>query len=134
MPLSSRSSKLIILTGILFLFSCNDQHNRAGVEAAMKHYDHLIKKLDADSISLLYTADGNLGDIAQGRDSIKRFLSSFTNVQVLSQASQTSSIELFGDSAIQKGTYQQNDERPPGIPEQQARCVGSGAGLFAVWF
>ena len=89
--------------------SCKNQHNRAGVEAAMKQYDHLIKKLDADSISLLYTPNGKLGDVAQGRDSIKRFLASFTNVRVLSQVSSTKSIDMYGDSATQKGNYQQMD-------------------------
>ena len=105
----SRFLKLIIIIPVVVLFSCTDQHNKAGVEAAMKHYDHLIKKLDADSISLLYTTDGNLGDKVYGRDSIKKFLLSFTNVRVLSQVSLTKSIDLYGDSAIQKGSYQQTD-------------------------
>ena len=78
----------------------------------MNYYDHLIKKTDADSIALLYTADGNLGDIVIGRDSIRRFLSSFKNVQVLSQKSTTQSIEIVKDTAIQKGTYVQTDVMP----------------------
>ncbi len=84
-------------------------HNKAGVEAAMKYYDHLIRKLDADSISLLYTPDGKLGDIAIGRDSIRKFLSSFKNVSVLSQVSTTNSINILGDTATQKGNYTQTD-------------------------
>ena len=35
-------------------------HNKSGVETAMKYYDNLILKLDADSISMLYTPGGNL--------------------------------------------------------------------------
>ena len=58
-----------------------------GGETAMKYYDNLILKLDADSISMLYKPGGNLGDIAIGCDSIKKFLSSFKNVRVLSQSS-----------------------------------------------
>ncbi|HYM92825.1 MAG TPA: hypothetical protein VET23_01705, partial [Chitinophagaceae bacterium] len=82
-------SKLFILYIIsLFLSSCAvPGRNSAGVESAMQNYDHLILHSDADSISLLYTPDGNLGGIAIGRDSIKRFLSSFKNVKVLSQTS-----------------------------------------------
>ena len=93
---------------IVFLLSCNatrHSKNIAGVESAMKKYDHLILKLDADSISLLFTPNGNLGNIAIGQDSIRKFLSSFKNVSVLSQSSTTSSIIISGDSAIQKGSY-----------------------------
>ena len=97
---------------IFFLFSCiSTRHNKnkAGVESAMKKYDNLIFKLDTDSISLLFTPNGNLGNIAIGRDSIKRFLSSFKNIRVLSQSSTTSSVIISGDSAIQKGSYIQTD-------------------------
>jgi hypothetical protein len=75
----------------------------------MKYYDHLILKLDADSISLLFTPNGNLGDMAIGRDSIKKFLSTFKNIRVLSQTSITKAISITGDTAIRKGTYRQTD-------------------------
>jgi hypothetical protein len=71
----------------------------------MKRYDRLVKKMDADSIALSYTEDGELGGIAKGRDSIRNFLATFRNVNVLSQVSQTSSIKITGDSALQKGNY-----------------------------
>lgn len=92
------------------LLSCNtSRHSKFGVELAMKHYDRLLQKLDADSISLLYTPNGNLGNIAIGRDSIRKFLSSFKNIRVLSQISTTISIEIVHDTAIQKGNYAQTD-------------------------
>jgi hypothetical protein len=50
-----------------------------------------------------------LGDIAIGRDSIRKFLSSFKNVRVISQASVTDSINIIQDTAIQKGFYAQTD-------------------------
>ena len=110
MSLTLKLLRFFILTDLIFLLSCNStRHNKSGVESAMKRYDNLILKLDADSISMLYTADGNLGDIAIGRDSIKRFLSSFKNVQVLTQSSITVSINIIRDTAIQKGTYTQTD-------------------------
>ena len=84
-------------------------HNKSGVETVMKYYDNLILKLDADSFSMLYTPGGNLGDIAIGCDSIKKFLSSFKNVRVLSQSSIIKSLNIIRDSAIQKGTYTQTD-------------------------
>ena len=75
------------------------------MDAAMQHYDQLIKKMDADSIALLYTEDGELGDVAKGRDSIRHFLATFKNVKVLSQVSKTTSIKITSDNALQKGNY-----------------------------
>ena len=106
----SKCQGLIFLISIYFLLSCyNTEHSQTGIELAMKHYDNLILKLDADSISMLYTPEGNLGDIAIGRDSIRRFLSSFRNVKVLYQSSTTDSIHINNDAAIQKGSYIQMD-------------------------
>jgi hypothetical protein len=92
---------------LLFIISCHDDHKRKGVEQAMKQYDHLIKNMDADSIALLYAPGGNLGDVAHGRDSIRKFLLRFKNYTVLSQVSTTSFVKVDGDSSIQQGTYRQ---------------------------
>jgi hypothetical protein len=90
------------------LISCvTSKKNEKGVELAMKQYDHLILKLDADSIALLYAPDGDLGNIAHGRDSIRNFLLTFKNLKVLSQTSNTTFLKFSGDTALQKGTYQQ---------------------------
>lgn len=95
---------------LMLLSSCSStKHSKAGVESAMTYYDNLILKLDADAISRLYTEDGNLGNIAIGTDSIKKFLSSFKNVRVLSQYSVTKSISIVHDTAIQLGSYLQTD-------------------------
>jgi len=102
-------SFLFLMTFVLLLSCIDSRKNKLGVESAMKRYDNLILKLDADSISMSFTPDGNLGNIAIGRDSIKKFLLSFKNVRVLSQSSISSTIELVGDSAIQKGIYYQTD-------------------------
>jgi len=96
-----------ILLIILIISSCNKGHSKKEIESAMKQYDHLIQKLDADSISLMFTPDGDLGDAAHGRSWIKRYLSTFKNVKVLSQNSTSDSIRITGDSSIQKGTYTQ---------------------------
>ena len=61
----------------------------------------------SDSIALLYTPEGDLGDIAHGRDSIRKFLLSFKNVKVVSQSSTTTFLEINGDSSLQRGTYLQ---------------------------
>ena len=105
---------LIALLILLILSSCNKGHSRNEIESAMKRYDHLLQKMDADSISLIFTPDGDLGDAAHGRDSIKKFLSGFTNVKVLEQNSTSDSIQINADSSTQKGTYIQVDVLSPG--------------------
>jgi hypothetical protein len=63
--------------------------------------------LDADSIALLYAPDGDLGNIAHGRDSIRSFLLTFKNLKVLSQTSNTEFLKVSGDTSLQKGKYHQ---------------------------
>jgi hypothetical protein len=63
--------------------------------------------MNADSIALTFTADGDLGGIAHGRDSIRKFLSSFKNVKVLEASSTTDSLTMDHDSACQTGHYRQ---------------------------
>jgi ketosteroid isomerase-like protein len=92
-----------------FFGSCKTKHSNAEVQKAMENYDRLLQKMDADSLSLMYVKDGKLGEMAQGRDSIRRFLSSFKNVKVLSQVSRTDVLQISGDSSIQEGTYNQSD-------------------------
>ena len=103
------TSKKILFQYLLVLFclACKHPHTNSEIETAMKQYNHLIQKMDVDSISLMYTSDGNLGGVAMGRDSIKIFLQRFKNVKVLSQNSLTDSINFHGDSCTQKGIYNQ---------------------------
>ncbi len=110
MCLRHRLYTSMLLVSLAVLFSCTRSlHNAKGVEAAMRHYDYLIKKLDADAIAQFYTPDGDLGAVAHGRDSIRKFLTAFKNVQVLSQVSTTDSLIISGNGAVQKGTYRQTD-------------------------
>lgn len=102
--------RITILMGVVFilLFSCNtSRHNNKGVQSAMNQYDHYIQTMDVDSIALLYTPDGDLGTMAHGRDSIRKFLDKFKSFKVLSQTSTTDSINSMRDSTIQKGIYHQ---------------------------
>ena len=92
---------------LMMLLCCKQQHNQKEVELAMKQYDHLIQKMDMDSIALLYTADGDLGSMAHGRDSIRKFLAGFKNMKVLSQISTSDSTTINADTALQKGFYKQ---------------------------
>lgn len=97
------------IPAIIGVISCHHRHTRAEVEASMHQYDSLLQTMNANAVSKMFAPDGKLGDVAQGRDSIKNFLSGFTNVKVISQNSDTKSIELKGDSATQTGKYFQTD-------------------------
>jgi len=99
---------LPLLAGTLLL-GCSGEQSEKGVELAMQRYDRLIQKMDADSIALLYTPDGDLGNMAHGRDSIRSFLSRFKDVEVLYQHSITTYLKVSGDSAVQRGIYHQED-------------------------
>jgi hypothetical protein len=73
----------------------------------MNQYNHYVQTMDIDSSAMLFTLDGDLGNVAHGRDSIRKFLSKFKNFKVLSQSSTTESIIIKPDSTVQKGIYHQ---------------------------
>jgi hypothetical protein len=88
--------------------SCRQKERSAeSVEQAMQKYNRYIQKMDVDSIALLYTPDGELGKMARGRDSIRRFLDKFKDYKVLSQVSKTNLINISRDTALQSGLYTQ---------------------------
>ena len=95
------------LTITLFSACRSKQHNAESVEQAMQKYNRYILKMDVDSIALLYTPDGELGKMAKGRDSIRRFLENFKKYKVLSQVSKTNLINISRDTALQSGLYTQ---------------------------
>jgi hypothetical protein len=104
-----------LFISILSGLSCYAQsRNESGVETAMKKYDRLILKMNPDSIALFYSADGELGNMATGRDSIRNFLNRFNNFKVLMQDSKTSFITINRDTAFQTGTYHQKVIIPSG--------------------
>ena len=109
-------SLLFFSTFILLDGGFSFQHNyrsRAAVDQAMKKYDDLILKMDVDSITTMYTPDGDLGNIAHGRDSIRNFLNRFKSFKVLYQLSVSDSFFIYGDTAILKGSYRQKTIVPP---------------------
>lgn len=103
---------MLLVTFILFTFSCVSNHSKNEILTASGRYDHFIKAMKADSIASMFTRNGSLGDIASGRDSIYRFLLKFKNIKVLLQESTTDSISIHSDSAVQIGTYKQVDVLP----------------------
>lgn len=99
---------IILISALLIIWQCATlKPTASGVEAALKHYDNLIKKVDGDYIAMMYTTDGDLGNSAHGRAAIKKMLDGFKNFKVLEQKSTSNSINIKGDSALQKGFYNQ---------------------------
>lgn len=98
----------ILISALLIIFQCTTlKPTASGVEAALNKYDNLIKKVDGDSIALMYTTDGDLGNSAHGRAAIKKMFDGFKSFKVLEQKSISNTITLKGDSALQKGFYNQ---------------------------
>ena len=90
------------------MMACQQANNeKLKIEKAMHNYDLHIISMNVDSIASCYTENGDLGDIAHGRDSIRRFLSKFANFKVLSQRSISDSVSIDQDTAIQMGIYRQ---------------------------
>jgi hypothetical protein len=102
-----RVMSILGLTITLFSACRSKKHNAESVEQAMQKYNRYILKMDVDSIALLYTPDGELGKMARGRDSIRRFLENFKKYKVLSQVSKTNLINISRDTALQSGLYTQ---------------------------
>lgn len=86
---------------------------KKGVEDAMKKYNHFLETMQVDSIAGLFTENGDLGNMARGRDSIARFLAKFSSYKVLYQRTTTDSIKLGEREANQFGKYNQRTIIPP---------------------
>ena len=109
---SSKFNYLFFIAALLLLFSCKgnktgNKDRKAAVEAALKTYDSLILKMNFNAIAMMYTPDGELVEMAHGRDSIRKFLSGFSNVKVLAASSSSDAVEITADTAVQRGRYYQ---------------------------
>ncbi len=84
------------------------------INETLKRYDDFILHTNPDSIASLYAPDGNLGDIAIGRDSIRKFLLKFQGIKVLAVHTQSTSLKIEGKEAHQTGEYNQRAILPKG--------------------
>jgi len=96
----------------MFFISGKLPHKKEEIESAMNRYNHYLVSMNVDSIASLFCKDGDLGNIAHGQDSIKRFLLKFKNYKVLSQSTKTISISIKLDTAFHKGMYDQTTITP----------------------
>ena len=95
----------VILVTFLLVLACHKPMANTELKSAMQTYDRLILKTDADSIAMLYTADGDLGNAVHGRDSIRNFLNRFKDYKVIEQTSVIDSIHITGDTGRISGTF-----------------------------
>ncbi len=82
---------------------------RFRLEAAVQEYARLTRAMDADRLAAAYETDGALinpgMEALAGRDAIRKFLASFTDVKVTAASMTTTATELFGDTALVWGDY-----------------------------
>lgn len=84
------------------------------IQEILSRYDDFILHTNPDSIATLYAPDGNLGDMAIGRDSIRKFLLKFSGIKVLSVHTQSKSLNIEDKIAYQTGEYYQKAILPKG--------------------
>jgi len=96
-----------ILIFNLFLFSCNTQnHNKSEIESAISNYDRVLVKRNADSITMLFTPDGNFGKGAHGKKELREVFDYISSAhRILYHHSTSDTITISGNTSIQKGTF-----------------------------
>ena len=101
---------LLLSSFTLILQSCGNKDEK-GVISSLQRYDRYLLTLDADSVASIFAENGELGQEGQpsitGRETIRDYMKSFTNIKIYENRSESESIEFSGDSAVQKGKFHQ---------------------------
>lgn len=97
---------------VILVTSCGKK-TAGDPNTSLAKYDRLMTTMNADSISSLFTEDGMLGvegsNSISGRETIRNYFASFEGaVTVLANESKSISLDEFGDSIVQKGSYRQS--------------------------
>jgi uncharacterized protein (TIGR02246 family) len=91
---------------------------QAELRQATEHYAQLVKAMDSNAISNLYTADGESIVVGQppirGREAIRKQLESFSGYSVQSEMLTADAITVDGPRAHVTGTYRQRVRVPAG--------------------
>ncbi|MBI1767850.1 MAG: DinB family protein [Bacteroidetes bacterium] len=120
-----KTSPLLLV--LVLLAACADR--KSEIEKAMRQYDHLTLRMNADSLADSYLPNGVLNGKGMkryvGRDSIRTFLKSFNSadIHLISNSTKTQSITFKGDTAIVIGDY-----------EQKAKLVLGNTGVYTGTF
>jgi uncharacterized protein (TIGR02246 family) len=88
------------------------------VQQALQNYSRLILHMDNDGIADLFTEQGEIINPGQpeikGRESIRKFLGSFTEYKVIAESLQPDSTSVSGTRAVQFARYHQKVLVPSG--------------------
>lgn len=132
---------LILAASIItaFLNGCSSSHPSTGsgeanivsLQQALQHYSDLILHMDNDGIADLFTEQGEIINSGQpkiqGRESIRKFLGSFTEYKVVEESLQADSTAILGTRAIQIAHYHQKVTIPNG------KTVDTSGGIKIDW-
>jgi len=116
--------KILSVTTLLSIGACAPQYAHEGpppvtygrstetqIEQAKDRYAAYLLAMDADGVASMYAPDGIMerqsGPPLHGRDEIRSFLASFSNVKVLSVQMTTISFSYEGPAVVQTGEFQQ---------------------------
>src|ERR1043166_5321298 len=98
---SRKLMKKLVFFSLVIICSCKNSNDKK-VENAMRHYDDLILRADAQGIAEMYMPDGEMvlpgRAPIRGRDSIEQFFSAFKDMKAERQKRTTDSIRRFGDT------------------------------------
>ncbi len=121
-----------LLLALVLLAACADR--KSEIEKAVRQYDQLTFRMNADSLADSYLPNGVLSGKGMkkfiGRDSIRKFLKSFhtADIHLISNSTKAQSITFNRDTAIVNGTYEQKAKLAQGD-------TGFYTGTFsAKWF
>ena len=97
---------------------------RGEIGDVMARYDQLTKAVDGDGIAAMFVPDGVIANndqtIAQGQDTIRTFLKSFTGkVEVVEAATTIETVAVDGERAHITGSFHQRDRLLPDGTELQ---------------
>lgn len=97
---------------------------RSEVESAMQDYARLQAVADSEGLAAFFTQDGELlepgMEALNGREAIRKFLNSFVDVRIEWASMTSGSIDVWGDAAVQWGSYAQRVTLP-GKPAEEHR-------------
>jgi len=97
----------------IFVFeSCGGKKVDKDVMSSLQKYDTYLLNMNADSLAGMFAENGELGQEGQpsisGRGEIRNYLNSFGNeIIILSNSSESETIDSKKDSVIQMGKYSQ---------------------------
>ena len=111
---------LIVIVQFILIFKCQAQRSEdsIGVYNALRLYEDLVTRMNADSIGTLFAEDGALvkspSESIIGPRAVREYLKSFSAFHVLSHRMHCDTLIFENGYAIQAGEYRQQVRIPSG--------------------